>query len=93
MPQKKGVKKAVTKKKTAAKKKATKKKATRNAAIPRTPRAAPKPMPKIDLRSYINELNKRAYEIFQQRGASHGSDWEDWFRAEKELKKKFGITE
>jgi hypothetical protein len=88
MPQKKAAKKAAPGKKAATKKKTTNKSATKKA-----PKTAPRPMPKIDLRSYINELNKRAYEIFQQRGASHGSDWEDWFRAEKELKKKFGIME
>jgi hypothetical protein len=27
----------------------------------------------------------RAYEIFMARGASHGHDWADWFRAEQEL--------
>ncbi|MBI4537077.1 MAG: DUF2934 domain-containing protein [candidate division NC10 bacterium] len=27
----------------------------------------------------------RAYELFLARGAEHGCDWEDWFRAESEL--------
>jgi HSP20 family protein len=27
----------------------------------------------------------RAYELFEARGAEHGHDWEDWFRAESEL--------
>jgi len=27
----------------------------------------------------------RAYEIFQSRGAVHGSDIEDWLQAEKEV--------
>lgn len=26
----------------------------------------------------------RAYELFEARGAGHGHDWEDWFRAESE---------
>ncbi|UCC78617.1 MAG: DUF2934 domain-containing protein [Candidatus Zixiibacteriota bacterium] len=76
-----------TSKKAAPKKKATKKAATKKTA------AAPRPTPKIDLRTYINELNRRAYEIFQQRGSTHGHDWEDWFLAEKEVKKKYGIRE
>ena len=91
MPQKKAVKKttkAATRKKVAAKKKTA-----NTAAAKKAVRTAPRIMPRIDLRSYINELNKRAYEIFQQRGATHGSDWDDWFRAEKELKKKYGIKE
>lgn len=91
MPQKKATKKA---KKAATKKKAvTKKTTTKKTAAKTAPKTGLKTMPKIDLRSFINELNKRAYEIFQQRGASHGSDWEDWFRAEKELKKRYGIEQ
>ena len=27
----------------------------------------------------------RAYELFEARGAGHGHDWEDWFRAESEM--------
>lgn len=33
-------------------------------------------------------VEQRAYEIFQERGGVHGSDQEDWFRAEHELGKK-----
>lgn len=29
---------------------------------------------------------RRAYEIYQSRGASHGSDVDDWLRAEREIK-------
>jgi len=90
MPQKKAAKKA--KKAAPRKKAASKKKTAKKAATKKTVKSAPRPIPKIDLRSFINELNKRAYEIFQQRGESHGSDWDDWFKAEKELKKKYGIV-
>jgi hypothetical protein len=27
----------------------------------------------------------RAYELFLQRGAQHGQDWDDWLAAEREL--------
>ena len=27
----------------------------------------------------------RAYQLFENRGAVHGRDWEDWFRAEQEV--------
>ena len=30
-------------------------------------------------------LARRAYELFVLRGREHGHDWEDWFRAEREL--------
>jgi len=76
-----------------AKKAAPKKKAAKNAAVAKTEATAPRTTPKIDLRTYVNELNRRAYEIFQQKGSSHGHDWDDWFQAEKEVKKKYGIKE
>jgi hypothetical protein len=28
---------------------------------------------------------QRAYELYLSRGGAHGSDWEDWLRAEREL--------
>ena len=33
----------------------------------------------------IEQIRVRAYEIFVARGAAHGHDWADWFRAEHEL--------
>ncbi len=27
----------------------------------------------------------RAYELFVNRGRTHGRDWDDWFRAEQEI--------
>ena len=31
------------------------------------------------------EIARRAYELYTQRGCEHGKDLEDWVRAEKEL--------
>jgi len=31
------------------------------------------------------EIARRAYELYLQRGGEHGKDVEDWVRAEKEL--------
>lgn len=31
-------------------------------------------------------ISQRAFELFLERGASHGNDREDWFRAESELR-------
>jgi AbiV family abortive infection protein len=33
----------------------------------------------------IEQIQVRAYELFIARGAAHGHDWADWFRAEQEL--------
>jgi hypothetical protein len=31
------------------------------------------------------ELERRAYQLFEERGREPGREWEDWFRAEREL--------
>jgi len=33
----------------------------------------------------FEQIQRRAYELFVGRGATHGSDWADWFEAEQEL--------
>jgi hypothetical protein len=54
-------------------------KATRTSA-PRAIKASATPaIPSRD------EIAKRAYELFLERGGAHGSDAEDWIRAEAEL--------
>lgn len=34
------------------------------------------------------EIRRRAYEIWEQRGRQHGRDADDWFRAESEIRGK-----
>jgi hypothetical protein len=34
---------------------------------------------------YRERVAQRAYELYQSRGGAHGSDWEDWLAAEREL--------
>jgi hypothetical protein len=36
------------------------------------------------------EIARRAYELWQQRGSPHGSDADDWHRAERELRGRNG---
>ena len=36
-----------------------------------------------------DEIERRAYEIHLERGASHGSDMDDWLQAERELRAKY----
>jgi hypothetical protein len=33
----------------------------------------------------VEQIQRRAYELFLARGAVHGNDWIDWFTAEREL--------
>ena len=36
----------------------------------------------------VEEIARRAYEIFLERGGVHGQDLDDWVRAERELREK-----
>jgi hypothetical protein len=38
--------------------------------------------------TFEESVRKRAFELFLERGAVHGNDQEDWFRAETELRAK-----
>jgi len=38
-----------------------------------------------ELSQHFEKIRKRAYELFQRRGASNGSELDDWFNAEREL--------
>jgi len=33
-----------------------------------------------------NEIARRAYELYEQRGRLDEHDWDDWLQAERELK-------
>jgi len=32
-----------------------------------------------------DEVARRAYELFLERGGRHGDDWQDWLTAERQL--------
>ncbi|MBN1521979.1 MAG: DUF2934 domain-containing protein [Candidatus Aureabacteria bacterium] len=36
-------------------------------------------------------IEKRAYEIFLERGCTHGDNEGDWYRAEREVRNKYKI--
>jgi Protein of unknown function (DUF2934) len=44
--------------------------------------APPSPEPSAD------EIRRRAYERYQERGGNHGQHFDDWVEAEKELRSK-----
>jgi hypothetical protein len=46
------------------------------------PVAIPLPHPSAD------DIRRRAYQRFQERGGDHGQHFDDWLEAEKELKPK-----
>ncbi len=38
------------------------------------------------VRNIEDEIRRRAYELYEQRGREDGHDVEDWLRAEKEIR-------
>jgi Protein of unknown function (DUF2934) len=36
-----------------------------------------------------DEIRQRAYELYEQRGATGGNEAEDWFNAEREIKQRY----
>lgn len=65
------------------------------------PQAEAKPEPhrlevmKADARKNLvpinleDEIRRRAYELYQQRGSNPGSEAEDWFAAEREIRQRY----
>jgi len=47
----------------------------------------------VNLNQFLNEVEKRAYEIYENRIKNNiaGSDFTDWLQAEKEIKAKYKI--
>ena len=37
------------------------------------------------------KIQKRAYELYAKRGASHGNDMRDWLEAERQVKRDLGL--
>jgi hypothetical protein len=72
-----------------AKKKTTKKDPAKKTAAPKT--TGKSQTPQVNLQQYLDEVKKRAYEIFLERGAGHGNDLGDWTKAEAEIKARYGI--
>ncbi|MEW6008751.1 MAG: DUF2934 domain-containing protein [Candidatus Omnitrophota bacterium] len=37
------------------------------------------------------KIAKRAYELYEKRGYSHGNDWSDWFEAERQIRREMRL--
>ena len=56
------------------------------AAGRKKPKTTRKVSPRVSRRQPSEEeIRRRAYEIYLQRGCAHGHDLDDWFNAEREL--------
>lgn len=47
--------------------------------------------PAEDLARMEEEIRRRAYQFYEERGGQHGSDQEDWLRAEAEVRTRTGV--
>jgi hypothetical protein len=61
---------------------------TDRARKPREPRSRPRVTRAATDRpaATSEEIARRAYELFEQRGGAHGQDWDDWLSAEREFR-------
>ena len=39
----------------------------------------------------LTKIQKRAFELYLKRGASHGNDMKDWLEAERQVKRDLGL--
>ena len=42
----------------------------------------------VDVSKLQKLIEQKAYELYAQRGLTHGNDWSDWFEAEKIIRSK-----
>jgi hypothetical protein len=59
--------------------------ATTVADAPIGPPPTPDPHYDVAANGQTERIAARAYELYLARGGAHGSDWEDWLTAEREL--------
>ncbi len=50
-----------------------------------------KPKSSADLARMEEEIRRRAYQLYEERGGQHGFDQDDWLRAETEIRARYGI--
>ena len=51
------------------------------------PAPARKEEPEIETLSLEERINRRAYELYVQRGNQSGSEFDDWLQAEEEIRR------
>jgi DUF2934 family protein len=62
----------------------------RKAAVPRKQKVAPVSTAPTAPQITPNDISRRAYEIYEARGAAGGGPLDDWLRAERELSESAG---
>ena len=69
-----------------------KKGTTRKSSVKKEASTAKKTL-KPDLKEFLEEVEKKAYDLYQERikSGAPGDDIADWFQAEKEIKEKYQL--
>ena len=64
--------------------------------MPRAPRSRPNNLVSMPMsrspEMVERDIARRAYELYEARGATHGHDLDDWLTAERELRETIAIT-
>ncbi|MFZ0391287.1 MAG: DUF2934 domain-containing protein [Calditrichia bacterium] len=47
--------------------------------------------PKLDDQQIQEEIRRRAYELYKEKGEKEGTEHDNWLQAEKEIKKKYKV--
>ena len=71
--------------------KAVKRKTTRKTSASSSKRSGAAKKTALTQEELKSLIEKRAYELYLERGCTHGDDAGDWYRAEKEIKSKYRI--
>ena len=56
------------------------------ATVPSAMGDIPKALENLAIEPTHEDIARRAYQLYEDRGGDHGRDWQDWFRAERELR-------
>src|SRR5688572_27224645 len=56
------------------------------AAVPRATDGSPNGVESLAIQPIHEDIARRAYQLYEQRGGEHGRDLEDWLQAESELR-------
>ena len=56
------------------------------ATVPTATGEMPNPVGSLASEPTHEDIARRAYQLYEDRGGDHGHDWDDWFRAERELR-------
>ncbi|HUK86361.1 MAG TPA: DUF2934 domain-containing protein [Terriglobales bacterium] len=50
------------------------------------PKSSPEELTRME-----EEIRRRAYQLYEERGGQHGFDQDDWLRAEAEVRTRYGV--